>query len=54
MGDAYTRVEIEGVLLLDRAVFVQAVTVLGPGWWVMTPLKTVRRPRVDQSWFRAE
>lgn len=39
-GDAYTRVRSQGVLLNDRETLVQAVTDQGPGWWVMTPLRT--------------
>jgi surfeit locus 1 family protein len=38
--DAYRRVRAEGVLLNNREALVQAVTELGPGWWVMTPLRT--------------
>lgn len=38
---AYTRVRTQGVFLHDRETLVQAVTDLGPGWWVMTPLRTV-------------
>lgn len=38
--DEYRRVRVQGVLLNDRQTLVQAVTELGPGWWVMTPLKT--------------
>ncbi|WP_116090088.1 SURF1 family protein [Sphingomonas crusticola] len=37
---AYTRVRAHGVFLHDRETLVQAVTDLGPGWWVMTPLRT--------------
>jgi surfeit locus 1 family protein len=39
-GDAYTRVTAKGVFLNDRETFVQAVTDQGPGWWVITPLRT--------------
>jgi surfeit locus 1 family protein len=39
-GDAYTRVAISGVFLHEHETLVQAVTDLGPGWWVMTPLRT--------------
>jgi surfeit locus 1 family protein len=39
-SDAYRRVRARGVLLNDRETLVQAVTELGPGWWVMTPLRT--------------
>jgi surfeit locus 1 family protein len=38
--DAYTRVEVSGVFLHEHETLVQAVTDLGPGWWVMTPLRT--------------
>ena len=38
--DSYRRVEASGVLLKDRSVFTQAVTALGGGYWVMTPLRT--------------
>jgi surfeit locus 1 family protein len=37
--DEYLRIQATGVLLNDREVEVYAVTVLGPGYWVMTPLK---------------
>ena len=36
----YLRVHVRGVFLHDRETLVQAVTDLGPGWWVMTPLRT--------------
>ncbi len=35
----YLRVKVSGIFLHRLAVPVQAVTVLGPGFWVMTPLK---------------
>lgn len=38
--DAYTRVRTAGVFLHDRETAVQAVSDLGPGWWILTPLKT--------------
>lgn len=38
--DAYTRVRVAGVFLHDRETAVQAVTELGPGWWILTPLQT--------------
>ncbi len=38
--DAYTRVRVEGVFLHEDETLVQAVTELGPGWWVVTPLRT--------------
>ena len=40
VGDAYRKVRARGVFLNDREILVQAVTVRGPGVWVMTPLKT--------------
>ena len=40
--DAYRRVHVHGVFLHDRATLVQAVTALGAGFWVMTPLRTDR------------
>jgi surfeit locus 1 family protein len=38
--DAYRHVQVRGVFLNDRETHVQAVTTLGPGYWVITPLKT--------------
>jgi surfeit locus 1 family protein len=38
--DAYRHVRAEGVLLDDRDTLVQAVTELGGGYWLMTPLRT--------------
>lgn len=35
----YRRVRVAGVFLNDRETLVQAVTELGPGWWVLTPLR---------------
>lgn len=37
---AYRHVEARGVFLHDRETLVQAVTDLGPGWWVLTPFRT--------------
>jgi surfeit locus 1 family protein len=37
---SYHRVRVTGTLMTDRETLVQAVTDYGPGWWVMTPLKT--------------
>ncbi|UZK68004.1 SURF1 family protein [Sphingomonas sp. M1-B02] len=37
---AYTRVRVTGVFLHEAEALVQAVTDLGPGWWVETPLRT--------------
>lgn len=39
-GDAYRRVQVRGRLLNDRETLVQAVTALGGGFWVITPLRT--------------
>jgi surfeit locus 1 family protein len=36
----YRRVQLHGVLLHDRETLVDALTELGPGAWVMTPLQT--------------
>ena len=38
--DAYRRVVAEGQWLRDRETLVRATTVLGSGYWVMTPLRT--------------
>ena len=38
--DAYRRVAATGVFERDKDSFVQASTVRGPGWWVLTPLRT--------------
>lgn len=40
--DAYRRVRAHGVFLNDRETQVQAVSDLGAGYWVMTPLRTDR------------
>lgn len=40
LDGAYRHVSVHGVFLDDRQTFVQAVTERGPGWWVMTPLRT--------------
>jgi len=37
---AYKRVRVRGVFLHEREALVQAVTERGPGWWVVTPLRT--------------
>lgn len=37
--DEYRRVETRGVFLHDRATLVQAATIKGAGYWVMTPLR---------------
>jgi surfeit locus 1 family protein len=41
-SDAYRRVSVAGVFENDRETRVQAVTDLGPGFWVMTPLVSDR------------
>lgn len=39
-GDlAYRHVRITGRFLHDRETLVQAVTIHGPGWWVLTPMR---------------
>ncbi|MDB5701860.1 MAG: hypothetical protein JWL66_2059 [Sphingomonadales bacterium] len=38
--DAYRRVIMGGTFIADQDSFVQASTVRGPGWWVMTPMRT--------------
>ena len=38
--DAYRRVTARGTYRRERETFVQASTVRGPGWWVMTPLRS--------------
>jgi surfeit locus 1 family protein len=40
--DAYRRVRVSGVFDHDAETLVQAVTDKGPGFWVLTPLKTDR------------
>ena len=40
LNDAYRRVRATGVFQPGRDTFVQASTVRGPGWWVITPLRT--------------
>lgn len=37
---AYTRVSTSGVFMHGAETLVRAVTERGPGWWVMTPLRT--------------
>jgi len=37
---AYLRVTLDGAYASDNAVLVKAVTELGPGFWVMSPLQT--------------
>jgi len=36
----YRHVRVSGTFLNDRETLVQAVTTLGPGFWVLTPLRT--------------
>ncbi|MFC5321929.1 SURF1 family protein [Bradyrhizobium oligotrophicum] len=38
--DEYRRVTLSGRLLNDRETLVQALTIEGPGYWVLTPLQT--------------
>lgn len=38
--DAYTRVTATGRFIPGKDSFVQAATIRGPGWWVLTPLVT--------------
>ncbi|MET0251217.1 MAG: SURF1 family protein [Novosphingobium sp.] len=40
--DEYRRVRVTGAFLHDRETLVQAVTERGPGFWVLTPLRTAR------------
>lgn len=42
-SDEYRRVTATGTFLNDRETLVQAVTELGPGFWVLTPLQTADR-----------
>jgi surfeit locus 1 family protein len=39
-GDAYRPVRARGIFLHDRETLVQAVSARGPGYWVVTPLRT--------------
>jgi len=43
-NDAYRRVSVRGRFLHDRETLVQAVTELGRGYWVLTPLRTDEGP----------
>jgi surfeit locus 1 family protein len=38
--DEYRHIVVHGVFEHDKETLVQAVTALGPGYWVMTPLRT--------------
>lgn len=40
IDDEYRRIHVAGSYSLDADTLTQAVTKLGPGFWVMTPLKT--------------
>lgn len=40
--DEYRRVRVEGEFLHEQETLVQAVTDLGPGYWLMTPLRTAQ------------
>ena len=44
--DEYRRIAATGAFVPGKDSFVQAVTDLGPGWWVMTPLRTTAGPMV--------
>jgi len=44
--DEYRHVRLAGVFLHERETLVQASTTLGPGHWVLTPLRTVQGPLV--------
>lgn len=55
--DAYARVRVSGHWLAGADTLVQASTVLGPGWWLMSPLRTeqggtllVNRGYVPSTW----
>jgi surfeit locus 1 family protein len=41
-GDEYRHVTVGGRFLQERDTFVQALTIDGPGYWVMTPLQTAQ------------
>jgi len=45
-GDEYRHVRLAGVFLHERETLVQASTTLGPGYWVLTPLRTAQGPVV--------
>lgn len=40
--DEYRHVRLAGLFLHERETLVQASTTLGPGYWVLTPLRTVQ------------
>ncbi len=39
-ADTYRRISVSGRFMAGRDTFVQASTTRGPGWWVLTPLRT--------------
>ncbi|HZR35480.1 MAG TPA: SURF1 family protein [Nevskia sp.] len=41
-ADAYRKLCLDGAFLPGRETLVQAVTRLGPGWWVLAPLRTAQ------------
>jgi surfeit locus 1 family protein len=41
-AQAYLRVRLTGIFLHDRETLVKAVTERGPGFWVMTPMRTAQ------------
>lgn len=43
-AEVYTRVQVFGTFLSNREALVQAVTELGPGFWLLVPLRT------DEGW----
>ena len=43
-AEVYTRVQASGAFLNDQEALVQAVTELGPGFWLLVPLRT------DEGW----
>ncbi len=45
-ADAYRKLCLDGVFLPGRETLVQAVTRLGPGWWVLAPLRTAQNDTV--------
>ena len=44
--DAYRRIGATGTFVAGKDSFVQAVTDRGPGWWVLTPLRTTGGPTI--------
>ena len=45
-ADAYRKLCLDGAFLPGREALVQAVTRLGPGWWVLAPLRTAQNDTV--------